>query len=137
MPRIEGSARPPLATWKLVFIAFNIPLACVAAFPLACYACLWGPSSKFLAWVSSAILGNRDPVFLAFGWLLVRAMSETPTYTWCTSLLIAIFVSALGLVLIPKMPKIVILLLAPLQAILCALSIWVLYMVHSQPHQHM
>jgi hypothetical protein len=137
LPRIEGSTRPPLATWKLLFISFNIPLSCVAAIPLVCYACIWGPSSKFLAWVSSVIFGIRDPVFLAFGWLLLGAISETPTYTWCAGLLIAIFVSALALVLIPKMPKVVILLLAPVQAILSLLSIWVLYMLHSQPHRHM
>jgi len=137
MPRIEGRTREPLPTWKRVVIAVNILLTCVAAFPLVCLAFFAGPFAKFLASVTAVISGSRDVLFAAFGWLFVTAMSETPNFAWCIGLLVAIFVSACGLALIPKMPKVVRLVLAPVQGVLCVFSIRMLYMVHSQPLRHM
>jgi hypothetical protein len=46
-------------------------------------------------------------------WLFVRAMADAPAFACCIGFLVAIFASAWSLVLIPKMPKVVIPLLAP------------------------
>jgi len=82
------------------------------------------------------LMGEAD-LFGAFAWLFLGAMSEQPAFALLICFLAAIFLSACGMVLIPRMPRTVRLLLGPLEAVLCVLSIWILYVLHAQPKSGM